>query len=366
MTPAQIADRFNASADLKRSVARTLSTKIHQAAKVIAEAVAQGRRIFFFGNGGSAADAQHLASEFVGRFVKDRRALPAMALSVDSSALTAIGNDYGFEQVFARQLEALGGPQDVAIGISTSGRSPNVIAAIRTARVMGLTTIALLGGNGGELANEVDIPLVVPSSVVARIQECHITIGHVICEFVDESLFGHRDSSSAITNHEKIVGWKELLAMRELWRSQRLQVVWTNGCFDLLHRGHIHSLRAARSEGDLLIVGVNSDVSVRQLKGPERPIVSAAERAEMLAALECVDFVIIFDESSPAVPLSQLQPDVHCKGAEYGPPNGKPIPEAHVVTEYGGRIAFLPMTPQISTTDLVDRIRRSHPCGVDH
>ena len=134
-------------------------------------------------------------------------------------------------------------------------------------------------------------------------------------------------------------------------------MVWTNGCFDLLHVGHIRSLEAARRQGDILVVGLNSDASVRRLKGPARPIVPLRERRAILAALECVDCVIPFSESTPEAALRRLKPDVHCKGADYKPPRGKPIPEAPLVHSYGGRIAYLPLVGERSTTSLVRRIR---------
>ena len=145
-------------------------------------------KILLFGNGGSAADAQHIAAEFVCRFSRDRDPLPAIALTTDSSALTAIANDYGFERVFARQVEALCQPGDAVIAISTSGRSPNVIAGIDAARARGARTIGLTGGGGGSMVAAVDIPIVIPTDVTARIQECHITIGHLICEVVESLL----------------------------------------------------------------------------------------------------------------------------------------------------------------------------------
>jgi rfaE bifunctional protein nucleotidyltransferase chain/domain len=151
-----------------------------------------------------------------------------------------------------------------------------------------------------------------------------------------------------------------LLAARQRHRDQRKTVVWTNGCFDLLHVGHVQSLQAARDLGDVLVVGVNSDDSVRRLKGPNRPIVPGRDRAFMLAALACVDHVLLFEDLTPAAILERLQPDVHCKGAEYAPPHGKPIPEADVITRYGGRIEFLPLVPAISTSELVSRIAKSH------
>jgi rfaE bifunctional protein nucleotidyltransferase chain/domain len=165
------------------------------------------------------------------------------------------------------------------------------------------------------------------------------------------------DSCGSAKREPKVVSLPELLEQREGWRQEGKIVVWTNGCFDLLHVGHVRSLQEARGLGDVLVVGVNSDQSVRALKGPERPIVGEAERAELLAALECVDRVVIFGDATPAPILSRLQPDVHCKGAEYAPPHGKPVPEAPLVESYGGRVAYLSMAPAISTTELVRRAR---------
>ena len=144
-----------------------------------------GNRIFLCGNGGSAADAQHIAAEMVCRFETQRRGLPAIALTTDTSALTAIGNDFGYEQVFARQVEALARPGDLLIGISTSGNSHNVIAAVEQANQMGVVTLGLLGGEGGALVNLVAHALVVPVQETARVQECHILIGHIWCAMID-------------------------------------------------------------------------------------------------------------------------------------------------------------------------------------
>ena len=159
------------------------------------------------------------------------------------------------------------------------------------------------------------------------------------------------------TPRTKLLPWPELLAVRAQARSAGRVVVWTNGTFDLLHPGHVSSLQQARALGDLLVVGVNSDRSVKAYKGPTRPVLNQAERAAMLAALECVNFVIVFDEDTPAESLAKLQPDIHCKGAEYAPPHGRPVPERTVVEGYGGRIAYLPLVPGVSTTDLLERIR---------
>jgi D-beta-D-heptose 7-phosphate kinase/D-beta-D-heptose 1-phosphate adenosyltransferase len=134
-------------------------------------------------------------------------------------------------------------------------------------------------------------------------------------------------------------------------------VVWTNGCFDLFHAGHARSLRAACALGDVLVVGVNSDASVRRLKGPGRPILDAVERAELVASLECVAYVVVFDEDTPEECIRLLKPHVHCKGADYAPPHGKPIPEAMLVESYGGRVTFLPLVDGLSTTELIRRIQ---------
>lgn len=161
---------------------------VDAAARTMAVALARGGKILFCGNGGSAADAQHLAAEFVNRFELERPPLPALALTTDSSALTAIGNDYGFDRIFAKQVQALAGPGDVVVGISTSGNSPNVLAALRAARDKGCVTVGLAGRNGA-IVPLCDYALLVPSDRTAHIQEVHATIGHLLCKLVDHYLF---------------------------------------------------------------------------------------------------------------------------------------------------------------------------------
>ncbi len=160
---------------------------IEKAARVSIDCLKGGGTLFFFGNGGSAADSQHVAAEFIGRFQKERRALAAIALTTDTSILTSLANDYSYDIVFSRQLEALGHKGDVAFGISTSGRSKNVLKAFEAAKSRGITTVAFTGGNGGPAAAAADISVVVASSVTARIQESHITIFHAICEVVENA-----------------------------------------------------------------------------------------------------------------------------------------------------------------------------------
>ena len=159
---------------------------IEQALELTAETVKNGRTVFFCGNGGSAADAQHLAAEFVGRFVRERQGLPAVALTTDTSILTAVGNDYGFDTIFARQVQALARPGDLVVGLSTSGNSPNVLAAFAAAKEKGVKTIAFAGRTGGKMEDAADCTIASPADVTARIQEMHILVGHILCEWIDE------------------------------------------------------------------------------------------------------------------------------------------------------------------------------------
>ncbi len=175
-------------AGLRLQLIQDCTAGLVRAAQAIQRTLQRGGKILLFGNGGSAADAQHIAAEFVGRFARERDPLPAIALTANSSVLTALGNDYGFEQVFARQVRALGHRADVAIAISTTGRSPNVVEGARVAHKLGLTTIAFIGGDRDRLARIVDIALAVPSTNTARIQECHVTFGHILCEITDTLL----------------------------------------------------------------------------------------------------------------------------------------------------------------------------------
>jgi len=361
-------------ARLRQLVIERCADQIASAADIVSEALLAGNKILIFGNGGSAADAQHVAAELVGRFVAERRPLPAVALTVDTSALTAIGNDYGFDQIYSRQVRALGRAGDVAIAITTSGRSPNVLAAIEASRELGMKIVGLTGGKGKDFAKVCDACIVVPSTNTARIQEIHITAGHIICEVVDARVLAHepdlRDSSTEPTAEKgnggaphrvsastKEVDLPALVSLRAKWRAEGRTVVWTNGVFDVLHAGHLASLTAARAHGDVLVVGVNADATVTKAKGADRPVFPAHERVAMLAALEVVDHVIVFEEPTPAEVIAAVQPDVHCKGADYAPPNGAPIPEADIVRAYGGRIEFLPLVDGRSTTKTLERLR---------
>jgi len=180
----------NESILMSKAVIEKRVKEIEIIAELIIKAYKSGGKVLLFGNGGSAADAQHIAAELVGKFALKRRAFPAIALTTNSSLLTAVANDYGYRNVFSRQVEALAGDKDVVIAISTSGGSANVIKAIKVARLIGALTVGLTGGDGGILASVVDVALIVPSKCTPRIQEAHILIGHIICELVEEELVG--------------------------------------------------------------------------------------------------------------------------------------------------------------------------------
>ena len=185
----RIASIVSGSLEVKRRFFETHADEVIKAAALIAEAFKANGRLLIFGNGGSAADAQHIAGELVNRFLQTRRGLPAIALTTDGGALTCIGNDTGFENVFARQIEALGTKGDVCVAISTSGASPNIVRACEQAREQGIKAIGLLGCDGGRVAALCDLALIVPSNDTQRIQETHNLVGHVLCELIESEMF---------------------------------------------------------------------------------------------------------------------------------------------------------------------------------
>ena len=186
----RIREQMVLGAELRLRLAENQAEPLAQAVMAAAKALSAGRKLLLFGNGGSAADAQHLAAEFVNRMVRNRRALPALALTTDTSVLTCIANDRGYDQVFARQIEALGKKGDVAWGFSTSGKSPSVIKALKAAKTAGMFRLGFAGRPGSPMDRETDLCLHVETGATARIQEVHITLGHILCEQVDEILFG--------------------------------------------------------------------------------------------------------------------------------------------------------------------------------
>ena len=173
------------------------ATSIARAAEWMTAALRAGRKIIWFGNGGSATQSQHMAGEFVGRFQMERRSLPSISLTENMASVTAIGNDYGYDQLFSRQIEGLGQRGDVAVGLSTSGNSANVLAGLRRAKALGLATVGLTGGSGGQMATRCDLCICVPSNITARIQEVHLTIGHILCGLVEQMLESRTHGSTS-------------------------------------------------------------------------------------------------------------------------------------------------------------------------
>jgi len=184
----RVKDILLESIQIKEELLRNQVGDILNIANLMIDVLKKNGKVILFGNGGSASDSQHIAAELVGRFKKDRTALAAISLTTNSSIMTSLANDYGYDIVFAKQIEALGQKNDIAIGISTSGKAKNVINGIKQAKKMDIKTVALTGSDGGELAKLADVSLIVPSSVTARVQEAHITIGHIICELVEQAL----------------------------------------------------------------------------------------------------------------------------------------------------------------------------------
>jgi len=192
-----IAERLRENIEVKRAILANdeLLKLIHEVAVACVHALESGGKIILFGNGGSAADAQHIAAELVGRYLRNRRALGAIALTTNTSSLTAIGNDYSFERLFSRQIEAIGNRGDLAIGISTSGNSENVLRALTAAKEKGMVAVGLTGSSGGKLRDETNYCLCIPSEQTPRIQEAHIAVGHILCEIIEEH-FSHEQNIS--------------------------------------------------------------------------------------------------------------------------------------------------------------------------
>jgi D-sedoheptulose 7-phosphate isomerase len=184
----RIKDILLESIQVKEEILRNQVNQIYEIAQLMIDCLKKDGKVIVFGNGGSASDSQHIAAELVGRFKKDRSALAGIALTTNTSILTSLANDYGYDVVFSRQVEALGKKNDVVLGISTSGKAKNVALGIKQAKKMGIKTVALSGGDGGDIVKLADVSLLVPSKITARIQEAHITIAHIICEMIEQEL----------------------------------------------------------------------------------------------------------------------------------------------------------------------------------
>ena len=318
--------------------AQTIAT----VSQTIATALERGGRVLVCGNGGSAACAQHFAAEFTGKLSIDRAPYAALALTVDTSALTAIANDWSYDDVFARQVTAHARPGDVVVGLSTSGRSANVRRAFEAARHAGAHTVALTGIND-ELG--ADVTLSVPLRETARIQEAHDIILHELAQLAERMLLPMADDASA-DRFPFVLAEEQLPAYREWLRTSGQTLVTTNGAFDLLHQGHIASLEGARAFGDHLVVLINDDASVRALKGEGRPVRDVDVRTRDLERVSAVDHVVLMKDADPRRLLAVLAPDVHAKGSDYA----AGLLEQETVEERGGRVELIPLKDGFSTT----------------
>jgi D-sedoheptulose 7-phosphate isomerase len=333
------------------SMVAASAASIVAVARLLADSLARGGKILVCGNGGSAACAQHFAAEFTGKLAVQRRPMSAISLTVDTSALTAIANDFGYENVFARQVLALGRAGDVVVGLSTSGTSRNVKAAIAAGRAIGAVTVSLTGIHD-ELGAETSIAI--PLTETARIQEAHDLVLHELAQVAERLLVpGLADDTSA-DRFPFLISESEIEGFREWIHTSGQTLVTTNGVFDVLHTGHHTSLRQARSLGDRLVVLVNSDESVRALKGPDRPIRTLHDRLDDLRRSTDVDHVVVMPDSEPSRLLGKLKPTIHTKGADY---RSKGIPEAEIVIAAGGRIEYLDLVSGYSTTTMETKVR---------
>ncbi len=336
----------------------SLDAAFGRASSRLLNTLESGGRVLACGNGGSSGDAQHLASELVNRFEGWRRPLPALALTTDSSVLTAIANDLSYEEVFARQVEALGRPGDVLVVFSTSGNSANILAAVRAAQTQGLWVLALTGRDGGQLGSllrPLDLELRVPHGRTARIQEVHLLLIHSLCAAVDHHFSREQASLSASLDHKIFQDPKQLLAQLQ----NRRPMVFTNGVFDILHAGHVQYLHEARALGSCLVVAVNDDDSVRRLgKGADRPINSLEDRQRVLAGLGSVDYVTSFHQDTPLSLVQLLRPEVLVKGGDWPVER---IVGSQEVLSWGGQVRSIPFRHQRSTTTLLQRIRTCTP-----
>lgn len=320
-------------------------------ARVLADALASGGTLLVCGNGGSAACAQHFAAEFSGRLSVDRRPLAAVSLTVDTSALTAIANDYGYAEVFARQVRALGRTGDVLVALSTSGSSENVRRAVDAAREAGITTVGLTGPLSRLGA---DHELAVPVVETARIQELHDLVLHELAQVVERLVVPDLVDDAAADAFPFVLGEDDVEPFAAWVAASGQALVTTNGVFDLLHQGHQASLLEARTYGDRLLVLVNSDASVRALKGPARPVRGQDERLQDLRRSPVVDHVLVMPDATPERLLGRLRPAVHCKGADYA---DRPVPERTVVEAGGGRVQLLALLPGLSTSAQEQHVR---------
>lgn len=323
-----------------------LAQTFAKAVSLMTECLKNNGTVIVCGNGGSAADAEHMAGELVGRFGYDRKSLPCISLCSPSATFTAIANDYGYDQVFKRQVQGFGKSKDVLLGISTSGNSQNVAEAFKAASEIGMKTIAMTGEKESKLSQMADVCIRVPSSKTPRIQEIHALMIHSFCRAIEDEIFNKAQFTDLPA--KKIISAEEINQLAQAIKGYRS--VFTNGCFDILHPGHVFILNECRKHGELLIVGLNTDNSVKRLKGDSRPYHKFADRAAVLAALECIDYVVGFDEDTPKEIIEALTPKILIKGGDY---NENTVVGADWVKKSGGEVIIIPLLEGHSTTSIL-------------
>ena len=319
--------------------------QIEDLAELISDAFKAGNRIYAFGNGGSAAEAQHFTTELIGRFKENRAPLPAISLCSDSSAMTCIANDFGFDAVFSRQVEGLVKQGDVVIGFTTSGSSRNILEGLDAGKKMGGKSVLITGERKLLNTDLADLVVQIGGFETAIIQESHLMLIHILSELIEVKMELRKQIFSKV-NPRIIYDYefkKEMLP-------ERREIVWVNGCFDILHQGHLMLLDNARRAGGYLVVGVNSDISVKQLKGDTRPLIPEMNRARTISELFFVDLVIIFSGEDPLEILSEVRPSIAIKGDVYRDANFK---ERDYLIAIGCDIRFTAHIEGISSSKII-------------
>ena len=320
--------------------------EIDELAVAIAEAFKAGKRVYAFGNGGSAAEAQHFTTELIGRFKENRMSLPAISLCSDSSAMTCIANDFGFDSVFSRQVEGLAEEGDVVIGFTTSGSSRNVLAGLDSARKLGSLAVLITGERKNPNTALADLIIQIGGHETALIQESHLMLIHILSELIEVKL--ELKKRALIKSNPRIIHDYEF--KHELLPENR-EIVWINGCFDILHEGHLMLLDHARRAGGYLVVGINSDLSVKKLKGNSRPLRPEINRARTIAELFFVDLVIIFSGENPEDILKLIRPSIVIKGEVYRDTNFK---EREFLKEIDCDIRFTGHFEGVSSSEIIN------------
>ncbi len=322
---------------------------IEALAKGISDAFKSGKTLYAFGNGGSAAEAQHFTTELIGRFKENRKSLPAISLCSDISAMTCIANDFGYDAIFARQVEGLVKEGDFVFGFTTSGTSKNVLAGLDAARKIGGTAILITGQNPLTTSDLADMVIQIGGIETAIIQESHLMLIHILSELIEINM-GLKLSPVENLSPRIIHDYE----FKREYLPKHDSIVWVNGCFDILHEGHLLLLNAASRAGSFLIVGINSDSSVKKIKGESRPVISEDSRARTLAQLPFVDLVVIFSHEDPREILEMVRPNVVLKGNNYKTENFK---EKDFLLEINCDIRYTHHIEGVSSSAIISNIQ---------